>query len=131
MREGAGKPCAPRCWKMPDLKSLIAELEKAKEGSLELGEAVSLATGWKHVDSPFGPVLHLEECSGREKYCNCVRRNPTLSLDGALTLVPEQDGSNLAGFLAATFSQQRIGGIPDKKLAIAVCIKVLRARDKA
>ena len=74
---------------MTDLKSLIAELERAKEGGRELGVAVSLAAGWKHIDGPFGPVLHLEKCSGREKDCYCVWRNPTLSLEAAQTLVPE------------------------------------------
>lgn len=75
---------------MTDLKSLIAKLEAAKEGSWKFGEAVSLAAGWKHVDGSFGLVLHLEKCSGREEDCNCVWRNPMLSLDAALAVVPEK-----------------------------------------
>ena len=74
---------------MDQIDTLLQELEGAEEGSRDLGYAVSLATGWKHVESAFGPVLHLEKCSGQAKDCNCVWRNPTLSVEAALTLVPE------------------------------------------
>ncbi len=124
------------------LKSLIAELESAKEGSRALGEAVSLAAGWKHVDGPFGPVLHLEECSGREEDCNCVWRNPTLSLDAALTLVPENwfwDASNnpkTGGFARLTDIPAIGDSMKEVKSfastpALAMCGAALKARDKA
>ena len=94
---------------MADLKSLIAELEQADGGSEQLDIAIFRAISAK-------PML---------------RPHYTTSLDAALTLVREQEGSNLAGFLHAVFSQQRIGDIPDKKIALAVCIKALKARDEA
>ncbi len=46
----------------------------------------------------------------------------------ALTLVPETDGGNFAGFLHATFWQGSIGDIPNDGLALALCIAALKAR---
>ncbi len=126
---------------MDQIDTLLQELEGAEEGSRDLGYAVSLATGWKHVESAFGPVLHLEKCSGQAKDCNCVWRNPTLSVDAALSLVPE--GWSIAGLWEAVNPKDRPWwGVnlrrddPYKVLtaqgspapALALCIAAIKAR---
>lgn len=120
-------------------KSLIAELESAREGSRELSDKVLLACGWRHENIEDGTGF-----SGKPRQQDAwidptgvpwtrsvksKRPSPTESLDDAVALVREQEGSNLAGFLHAVFFQRRIGDISDKKLALAVCIKALRTRE--
>lgn len=121
-----------------DLKPLIAELESAKEGSRKLSDKVLLACGWRYEKVEDG-IGFSGKPQQRDAWIDPTgvpwmrsvasnRPSPTESLDDAVAMVPEQDGSNLAGFLAAVFGQQRIGDIPDKKLAIVICRKVLKVR---
>ena len=75
-----------------DLKSLIAELEQAKEGSRELSDRVLLAVGWlgQSASSKVAGILvpHWKSPDGRDVLVD-LRPCPTTSIDAALTLVPE------------------------------------------
>ncbi|KKK76025.1 hypothetical protein LCGC14_2867830 [marine sediment metagenome] len=88
---------------MPDLKSLIAELEAAKEGSRGLSDKVLLACEWTTSDGKDARERYW--CSPGGKYYDwwddpharsrtgppLKRPDPTRSLDDALTLVPEEE----------------------------------------
>ena len=120
---------------MDKIDTLIRELEEAPDGSRELSDKVLLESGWSYWANGYGPGnprwsgggLWLDP-AGVGTVASDPRPSPTESLDAAAALVPERHGGNLAGFLHAAFWQGSIGDIPDDKLALALTIKVLKAR---
>lgn len=129
---------------MTDLKSLIAELEQAKEGSRKLSDKVLLACGWTTSDdkdtrkrfwcSPEGEYYDWwDDPHARSRDGPPLKRpSPTESLDAALTLVPkgwmwELDSSGGAE-LNAGWGKAFVlasGSSP----ALALCIAALKARE--
>ena len=89
--------------------NLIARLEAAEKGSRKLDEMV-----WEAVGSP--ERLYL--------------RFFTTSIDAAMKLVPDHPGGNKAGFLHAAMYQTSMGDIPDHRIALAICVRALEARQE-
>lgn len=52
----------------------------------------------------------------------------TGSIDAAMSMVPDIDGSNKAAFLQSAMFQRHVGDIPDWKIPIALTIAALKAR---
>ncbi len=118
------------------MDDLIARLEAASEGSEDLNEAVALATGWEQRWHEMGPVLWHEPGMAA-----CLEQSLptfTISLDAALTLLPEgwwvqHIGHNLGGWGCRIETQGK--SIPAsvhiprfKTPALALCITALKAR---
>ena len=116
------------------MTDLITKLENAEKGSRELSSEVLVACGWTYDEKrpagaghtgwylPNGGALftlhtHL-----------FFAPDPTRNLQDAVNLVPERDGTNKAAFLHGVMFQLHIGDIPDEKLAIFVCIALLKAK---
>ncbi|KKM06711.1 hypothetical protein LCGC14_1741200 [marine sediment metagenome] len=132
------------------LKSLIAELEQAKEGNRELSDRVLLAVGWlgQSASSKVAGILvpHWKSPDGRDVLVD-LRPCPTTSLDAALTLVPKNCGWHVDNDgEACIFRLEKgkgqagwpiIGECDNSKRhyepapALALCVAALKARDKA
>jgi hypothetical protein len=109
--------------------TLVERLEVLTEPDRHTADEVLLACEWTQnrvtVDGPLRWYSPNEESPCFELG---DQPNPLESLDAALTLVPEENGSNKAGFLQAAMFQRHVGDIPDWKIPIALCIAVLKAR---
>ena len=130
---------------MADLKSLIAELEAAKEGSRTLSDKVLLACGWSYEPNRYGPGgpqwggggLWTDPL-GIGTAASDPRPSPTESLDAALTLVPDgwaveltgEKGSQGWGVRLTSDASQETMGLALTP-ALALCIAALKARDAA
>lgn len=114
---------------MADLKSLIAELESAKEGSRELDAMIE---NWLEHGSESDLAYILTDIE------NITKPAPyTFSLDAALTLVPEgwywqisEVGLAWVGTHLTANKPVRFDGDAVTP-AIALCIASLRAKDAA
>ena len=95
---------------------LIARLEAAEEGSRRLSDDCLLATGWHEYQITPGNVRYIKD-----------RPDPTRSIDAAMKLVPDHPGGNKAGFLHAAMYQTSMGDIPDHRIALAICVRALKA----
>jgi len=122
------------------MTDLITRLEQTQEGSRELSDEVLLACGWKKRETiawevdidDYGDdkpvILWLTPDGLNSQY---PPPDPTRNLQCAVDLVPEREGTNKAAFLHGVMFQLHIGDIPDKKLAISVCIALLKAKEAA
>lgn len=131
------------------LPELIAELERAEEGSRELSDKVLLAAGWQRLTKgaakqPGDTGWRMPD--GAPLYSTHPHLfgapDPTRSLDAALTLVPEGwiwrcDGGSGSGFAVIGKPTAKGNfGLPHKYCAgamtpaLALCIASLRAREE-
>ena len=137
---------------MTDLKSLIAELEQAKEGSRELSDKVLLACGWRYEKIADGVGF-----SGKPRQqdtwidptgvpwtrsVKSKRPSPTESLDDAMTLVLEcsyidmtiepvrEDCDRVCLAVIRIDNDTRFSGTSTTP-ALTLCIAALKARIEA
>ena len=112
--------------------TLISRLEAAESGSRELDGDIFQLTGggaWEAACSRASQPCGAPEATVVRE-ARDYAPHYTTSLDAAVTLMPERDGSNKAGFLQAAMHQTCIGDILDARLALVVCIKALKARQE-
>ena len=125
---------------MPDLKSLIAELEAAKEGSRELDEKIALSSGWTVREDSYGDnitePLETWEVWEHPDFSlpegNYYQDPPpyTTSLDAALTLVPEGWSWQLSSNeCELTHEKHEHIWVSVPIATLALCIAALKARE--